>query len=50
LLDEYQNVFFKGEKFFDFIENLKLSETFTGFSGSPLNSTQKKLLENSFEK
>ena len=45
LLDEYQNVFFKGEKFFDFIEHLKLSETFTGFSGSPLNSTKRNCLK-----
>ena len=38
LLDEYQNIFFKEEKFFEFVEILKLSESFIGFSGSPLNS------------
>jgi hypothetical protein len=39
LLDEYQNIFFVEDKFFDFVEILKLSQSFIGFSGSPLNST-----------
>lgn len=49
LLDEYQNIFFKEKKFFEFVEILKLSESFVGFSGSPLNYTQKKLLKYSFD-
>jgi uncharacterized protein with ParB-like and HNH nuclease domain len=50
LLDEYQNIFFVEDKFFDFVEILKFSQSFIGFSGSPLNSTQRKLLEYSFSK
>jgi superfamily II DNA or RNA helicase len=50
LLDEYQNIFFVEDKFFDFVEILKFGQSFIGFSGSPLNSTQRKLLEYSFGK
>jgi superfamily II DNA or RNA helicase len=48
ILDEYQNTFFN-KCLFDIIELLQGSVTFTGFSGSPLNQNQVKLLEYCFK-
>jgi hypothetical protein len=44
LLDEYHNIFFNEDKFKGFVEKLKNCESFIGFSGSPLNPVQMKLL------
>jgi hypothetical protein len=44
LLDEYNNIFFVEDKFFDFVEILKFSQSLIGFSGSPLNSTKRNSL------
>jgi hypothetical protein len=47
ILDEYQNVFFN-KSLLEVLALLHKAASFTGLSGSPINESQRRLLELSF--